>query len=203
MAWSSCTLQMGPSPARTAFLDSGAVRLPRSPARPLPVQAAQTLLGKVTLSLFRQAHPPFLASPPCPTTPPQAPASPTWSPKVCSIESYAPRRLPGGALHCKGLAFGSTKTVCCSYVAELGGVHVLAQVVSKKAEKTVIVAVEQLKTHRIYGKRMRQTHRFQACLYLALSCMRPRSAIEADWLVTDSLCCAVSSAVCYSKAQHV
>ena len=36
------------------------------------------------------------------------------------------------------------------------------QVVSKKAEKTVIVAVEQLVTHRIYGKRMRQTHRIQA-----------------------------------------
>ena len=38
----------------------------------------------------------------------------------------------------------------------------VCQVVSKKAEKTVIVAVEQLVTHRIYGKRMRQTHRIQA-----------------------------------------
>ena len=27
----------------------------------------------------------------------------------------------------------------------------------------MIVAIEQLKTHRIYGKRMRQTHRIQAC----------------------------------------
>lgn len=33
---------------------------------------------------------------------------------------------------------------------------------SKKTEKTVIVAVEQLVKHRIYGKRMRQTHRIFA-----------------------------------------
>lgn len=36
------------------------------------------------------------------------------------------------------------------------------QVVSVKAEKTVIVAVEQLVKHRIYGKRSRQTHRIFA-----------------------------------------
>ena len=33
---------------------------------------------------------------------------------------------------------------------------------SKKTDKTVIVAVEQLVKHRIYGKRSRQTHRIFA-----------------------------------------
>jgi len=128
----------------------------------------------------------------------ELPASPTWSPKVCNVESYAPQRLPGGALHCKGLAL--LRDGLRVFMAELCCVHPLAQVVSKKAEKTVIVAVEQLKTHRIYGKRMRQTHRFQACICLTLACVPPQPQCatylhDADSLVALLFCCAASSTV--------
>ena len=82
--------------------------------------------------------------------------------------------------------------------AELCGARGPEQVVSKKAEKTVIVAVEQLKTHRIYGKRMRQTHRFQACPVPHPHCIPPHlpvGALYASGLSALPSCCANGHAV--------
>ena len=76
----------------------------------------------------------------------------------------AEARSKGPLICCTGQA-GCAPRSTQSHAAELNIVGCRKQVVSKKSEKTIIVAVEQLKTHRIYGKRMRQTHRFQVCLF--------------------------------------